>query len=73
MCSAVANSQLALQSLAISLGYRRGTRSGAFSICDFTLSAVTVGWYQKGHPCTYLLDDFNAQALVITQHDGESN
>lgn len=38
-------------------------------VCVFTLPAVTVGWYQKGHPCSYLLDDFNTQALVITQHD----
>lgn len=48
-------------------------RGGAFLVCDFTLLAVTVGWYQKGHPCGYLLGDFNMQALVITWHDGESN
>lgn len=37
---AVANSQLALQSLAIGHGYRTGTKGGAFSVCDFTLPAV---------------------------------
>lgn len=71
--SAVANSWTCLQSLAIWLGCRRGTRGGVFSVCDFMLPAAAVGWYQKGHPCTCLLDDFSTQALVITRHDGESH
>lgn len=41
---------------------------GVFLVSVFTLLAVTVGWYQEGHPCS-CLDDFSAQALVITQHD----
>lgn len=34
-----------------------------------TCCCYSFGWHQKGHPCSYLLDDFSTQALVITQPD----
>lgn len=46
--SAVAASQLTLQFLAVCLDYRRGLGGGTFSVCDFIMLAVSVGWYLEG-------------------------